>query len=176
MRSLLVIAAVVAGAASLTAIAGASEATATFACPKDTSREPIGRIYGANRGSTFCNDGATATAIVGGTKLSFTGGVCWKDSASILNVSIGTSIAGKRRATDPPGFWLIDQKPGGIVKDSAEFGKGSTSWGHTVVIKYKADRRSGTFSGTEPRLAGGKLTYVKASGTFACKRVLTVPL
>jgi hypothetical protein len=164
--------AAVAGAAS----AGVTrEAKVSFACPRDTSRQPVGKIYGANRGTSFCNDGATATATVAGTRLpTFRGGVCFSDSSG-FNVGIGTSLQGKRRASDPAGFWLVDVKPGRFVKDSVHLAKRSASWGYTVALKRKGGRLRGSWSGTEPRLVGGQLTRIKASGTFTCKRVLKVP-
>jgi hypothetical protein len=162
------------GATALAAAGQARDASARFACPKDTSREPVGRIYGNNRGSTFCNDGASASATVGGRKLVFKGGVCFRDSTG-LNVNIGTVFPGKRRRSDPKGFSLLDLKPGGFVKDTVNFGTRTVDWGAPVKLKLKRGGRSGTFSGTEPKLVNGELAYVKASGSFSCKRVLRVP-
>jgi hypothetical protein len=151
---------------------GADSMSALFACPSDPKTKPIGKIYGKNRGSTFCNDGAKASAVVGKTKLSFTGGVCWKSRES-FNVGIGTAIAGKRRKADPPGFWLQDFKPGGLVGDLVDLGKGTLTWRGPV----KVNRKQKTFSGKGVLLAGGKVTDTSASlkGSYACKRVLDAP-
>lgn len=177
-RLLIALVAALVAAVALASPGGAREAGASFACPGDTSRQPIGKIYGANRGSTYCNDGATATATVAGKKLpSFVGGVCWRDKSRTTYVNIGMETSYKRRLSDPAGFSLSDVKPGGVLKDTVSLGRGTLTWGSAPVkITWNANRRSGTWSGKWPTLAGGKLTYVGGSGTFACRRFLEVPL
>jgi hypothetical protein len=181
----LVVGVLVAGAAvAVLASSGAARSAAPagmlLACPKDPRTAPIGRIYGASRGTTWCNDGATATATLAGKTHAFSGGVCFRDSVG-LHVGIGTSIEGKRKASDPPGFALNDFPPGGIVKDGAYFGLTKAgkvvawSWGDVKLTGGKGSAPKGSFSGVMPTLAGGKLTRVAAMGTFACKRVLQVP-
>lgn len=177
-RLLIVFVTAFAGAIALAAPGVAREGAATFACPKDPSTQPIGKSYGATRGATYCNDGATATAIVVGGKPEpdIRGGVCWRDKSRTTYVNIGTEIPGKRRATDPPGFSLSDVKPGGFLKDTASVHRRTTAWSGAVKITWNSDRKSGKWSGKSPKLVGGKLTYVQASGKFACKRFLEVPL
>lgn len=168
--------AVLSAAALSAALAGASSAQSTysvFACPSDPKTQPIGKIYGANRGSTFCSDGASARVSVGSTKaiiIYLRNGVCWT-SRQGFNVGIGTSIVGKRRQSDPEGLWLQDFKPGGFVKDSLGFGKGKVDWNGPVRI----NRAKRTFSGRAPKLVNGKLTYVSVSGSYTCRKVLDAP-
>ena len=153
-----------------------STSTTAFACPSDPRTQPLGKIYGKNRGTSFCNDGAKATAIVGTvkTKLSFTGGVCWKGSVG-LNVAIGTLIPFERKAGEPPGFWLIDTKPGNILKDTVDAQRGTLTWNGPVKLKQSASKKTGTFTGREPKLVKGKLTYVAITGSYTCRRILDAP-
>jgi hypothetical protein len=141
---------------------------------------PLGDIFGASRGTTWCNDGATATAKLAGKTYFFKGGVCYRDSDG-FHVGIGTSIEGKRKKSDPPGFAINDFPPGGFVKDGAFFGLTKAgkviSWGFgDVKLKVtKTAAPKGSFSGVQPTLVAGTLERIPASGTFACKRVLKVP-
>jgi hypothetical protein len=73
-------------------VAGGTQTSATsFPCPRDSQTQLLGKIFGANRGSTFCNDGATAMAVIGTAKPKFAnpGGVCWNGSDG-FTVGIGT--------------------------------------------------------------------------------------
>jgi hypothetical protein len=161
--------------ATLAGVSSATVAADSFACPNPKVL-PLGKIYGKSRGTSFCNDGAQATAIVAGKKLApFTGGVCWKNKEGVVQVGIGTMIGPKRIKSDPPGFVLIDVKPGGVIKDSVDLGNATVSWGFTVKVTYAAGKKSGNWSGVEPRLVGGKLAHVPAGGTFTCKRILDAP-
>jgi hypothetical protein len=176
MKRVLVASAAAAAFAAVVAVGNAHQFSGSFACPPNPKTQPLGKIYGNNRGSSFCNDRARATAFIGKQrqKLTFAGGVCWK-SKDAFSVGIGTAIAGKRLKADPPGFWLQDFKPRSYAKESVDLGKGTVTWGHSVKIKYAAGKKSGTWSGTEPTLVKGKLTYIPAKGSFTCKRVLDAP-
>lgn len=157
------------GAAGLAGTGGARDGASTFACP-NPARAPLGKAYDGYRGTTFCNDGASASATVGGKQLpKFTGGVCFTDSTG-FNVEIGTSIVGKRKPRDPRGFELLDFKPGGLVKDSVHLGSGTTSWGYAVKLTKTARGFRGEWSGTQPGIP-----RVAAHGTFTCVHILRVP-
>jgi hypothetical protein len=146
-----------------------STTTASFACPSDPKTQPLGKIYGKNRGSSFCNDGAKASLVVKGTKISLVGGVCWK-SRDGFNVGIGTVVNDRKKA-DPAGVWLIDTKPGNLVGNTIDTGKGTVDWVGPVNVKLAKNKKSGTFSATATAVAvNGKL-----SGSFTCKRVLDAP-
>lgn len=172
-------------AAGLAATGGAGISDAAAKCG-DPKTEPLGSIYGNNRGSTGCNDGASAKATLGGKTYSFTGGVCWRETKSGgFYVQIGTTFPGSRdrRTNDPSGFGVFDTSPGGFLKDRVYFGltkaKKVISWSNSEDMKLKVSRGSapkGTFSGVETRLVNGKLTKIPASGSFSCERVLKVPI
>jgi hypothetical protein len=175
----LVALAAVASSGSLAASGPLRDSVGLFACP-NPSQEPIGKIYGNNRGMTLCNDGATATAILAGEKYPFSGGVCWRDKTKSVFVEIGT-LLNYRKAGDPPGFDLVDTKSQ-FTTDTVEWGLTrngkAISWGkYTVKLSITGypDHPHGKFSGKEPKLVNGKLTYVPVSGWFNCKRVLNVP-
>jgi hypothetical protein len=66
---------------------------------------------------------------------------------------------------------LIDTKPGNIVGDTIDTGKGTLDWVGPVKAKLAKNKKSGTFSATATAVAvNGKL-----SGSFTCKRVLDAP-
>ena len=162
---------VVVAAISAASVGRAQGCTATFAWPPDPKTQPLGKIYGANRGSTFCNSGATATAFVAGKRLTFSGGVCWKSNDG-FNVGIGTLIAGKRKKTDPPGFWLQDFKSAATFgQHSVDLAKGAVTWRGGV----KVNRTKKTFAGKASVLVGGKLTSVSLTGSYTCRRILDAP-
>jgi hypothetical protein len=155
-------------AAALASVGSAQRVASSLACPPNPKTQPLGKIYGANRGTSFCNDGAKATALVRKVRINVTGGVCWKSKDS-FNVGIGTVVAGRRKKSDPPGMWLIDVKPGNIVGDTVDLGKGTIDW--TGPVKVKLTGKTGTFNSTSLGTSvNGKLT-----GSFTCKRVLDAP-
>jgi hypothetical protein len=167
-------------AATVAAAAGARDADVAAKCG-NPARESLGSIYGKNRGTTWCNDGASGTATLAGKTYAFKGGVCFRDSVG-FHVGIGTIIPGGWKKGDPAGLGIDDLKPGGYAKDGAYFGwtrggKLSTwDWGDVKIKGSKGASPRGTFSGVRPTLVGGKLTRIPARGTFTCKRVLKVPL
>lgn len=159
------------GVAGLASAGNQRDGSAVFSCPPDPKTQPLGQIFGANRGSTFCNSGATATAFVAVKRLTFSGGVCWT-SKDGFNVGIGTSIAGKRKKTDPPGFWLQDFKSAGTFgQHSVDLAKGAVTWRGGV----KVNRTKKTFAGKTSVLVDGKLTYVSLTGSYTCGRILDAP-
>jgi hypothetical protein len=145
---------------------------AAFACP-DPSRAPLGKVVSANRATVWCNDGASATAVVNSKSLNFTGGVCYRESGAFY-VEIGT-VPSVRRSASPPGFEILDHKPGAFAKDSVHLGKDAVIWDGAVTIKFAADKKSGKWAGSGYRRVGSKLESATASGKFNCKRILVVP-
>ena len=146
---------------------------AAFACP-DPSRAPLGKMVSANGATLWCNDGASASAVVNSKSLNFTGGVCYRESGAFY-VEIGTVPAATRRSASPPGFEILDNKPGAFAKDSVHLGKEPVIWDGAVTIKFASDKKSGKWAGSGYRRVGSKLVSAKASGTFNCKRILVVP-
>lgn len=168
---------VVAGvaAASQATAGGARDAASAFAC--DPSRAPLGKSVGALGATAWCNDGATATAVVGGKpELRFTGGVCWRDSTGFY-VDIGTTPGGTRRSASPAGFEILDNKPRAFAKDSVHLGKDGVIWDGAVVLKPKpgSGGKKGNWAGSGYRRVGGKLIPTKGSGSFSCNHIFTVP-
>ena len=98
-------------AAGLATTGSAGGLRAAFPCPPDPKTQPLGKSAASRPGVSFCNDAATATALVGGKTLSFTGGVCWKSKQG-FSVGIGTEIFGERKKGDPPVFHLHDLSSG----------------------------------------------------------------
>jgi hypothetical protein len=150
----------------------ARDTEAAFGCP-DPSKAPLGKMVSANQATVCCNDGASATAVVGAKSLNFTGGVCYRESGAFY-VEIGTVPGATRRSASPPGFEILDNKPGAFAKDSVHLGKDTFIWDGAVTIKF-ASRTSGKWAGSGYRRVGAKLVSAKASGKFNCKRILTVP-
>lgn len=165
-------------AAALAATGDAVTVSPAFACP-DPKTAPLGKSVGI-RGFTACNDGASAQAVVDGQTYRFTGGVCFKDAVP-LNVTIGTIIINDRKKSDPAGFSIVVQPKGNPVSDSVDFAlnKGGRllEMGGPVTLTYKPGRRSATFKGKVLRTVNGKVLTgtVPVSGSFICKRILTVP-
>jgi hypothetical protein len=165
----------VATAAGVLATAGfastgnARDVRAAFPCPPDPKTQPLGKSAANRPGFTFCNDGAKATAIVAGKKLTFTGGVCWK-SKDGFSVGIGTELFGKRKKGDPPVFHLQDLSSG-LGSHTVLLAKGTVTWSYSVAI----NRKKHTFAGKSPVMVGAKLTYVSLTGSYTCKRVLDAP-
>jgi hypothetical protein len=156
-------------------MSSASNTASSFACPSDPKTQPLGKIYGKNRGSSFCGDGASARAMVGSSKqIVFKNGVCWKSRLG-LNVAVGTVVVNDRKKSDPAGMWLQDFKSGGVVGDTLSAQSGATEWSGPVKVKLTKGGKSGTFSGKRPKLVNGKLRYIPISGTFTCKRILDAP-
>jgi hypothetical protein len=179
MKAHVLIAAAAAAAvgSGLAGVSSAGIGGSAFACPSDPKTQPLGKIYGKNRGSSFCSDGASARASIGTTKaiiVNFKNGVCWK-SRQGLNVAVGTIVVNDRKKSDPAGLWLQDYKPGGVVGDTLSAQSGATEWSGPVKITLTKGGKSGTFSGKRPKLVNGKLTYIPISGTFTCKRILDAP-
>jgi hypothetical protein len=154
------------------AFAGAVDAQrerAQFACPSDLNTQPLGKVYGKNRGSAFCNDGATAMVkIAGRPALTLKGGVCWRNKTS-LEIGIGTLVANAPVKSDPPGLLLTDVKPGDVVGDTLDLSQGKYGWTGPVTVKLAG--KKGTFTST----AAGTAVNGKLTGSFVCKRILNAP-
>jgi hypothetical protein len=171
MKGVTAIAVGVAAALSalLAGVGGAHDATAAFPCPSDPKTQPLGKIYGKSRGTTFCNDGAKAVALVGKTRVILAGGVCWRNRTS-LQVGIGTVVINDPKKSDPAGMTLADAKPGDIVGDTVGLSKGTLDWTGPVKVKLTG-KTKGTFAATPVAVrVNGKL-----SGSFTCKRILDAP-
>lgn len=156
--------------AALAGVSNAQRTGAAFACG-DPKLEPLGKIYGKSRGTTFCDNGAKATVLIAGKpKLTLVGGVCWRNRTSLM-VGIGTNVINDLRASDPAGLLLTDVKPGHVVGDTLELSKGTFDWTGPVKVKLGPGKKNGTFTSTSVgTAANGKLT-----GTFDCKRILDAP-
>lgn len=152
-----------------TGVSSASADRTAFPCPNPKVL-PLGKIYGKNRGTTFCNDGAKATVLIGGkTKASFVGGVCWRNRTN-LEVGIGTLITNDPRKSDPAGMLLTDNKPGDVLGDLFDLSKGTLGWTGPIKVKLTS-KTKGTFAATPTAVkVNGKLT-----GSFSCKRILDAP-
>jgi hypothetical protein len=185
LAAVLALATATAGIATSLAVAQTGSSAPVRKCLSDAKAAPYLLANGYSRGgklvgSTFCNDGATATATVAGKPYSFKGGVCFRQGDE-FNVQIGTTVDFKRVKSDPPGFRVSDVAPGGVVKDGVWFGLTNAGkvieWGFgDVKLKVgKGSAPKGTFSGVELKLVNGKLTKIPASGSFTCRRVLKVP-
>ena len=148
----------------------AQSSGASLACG-DPKTQPLGKIYGANRGATYCNDGAKATVLIAGKpKLALVGGVCWRNRTS-LEVGIVTLVTNKPLKSDPAGLLLTDTKPGDPVGDTLDLSRGTLGWTGPVKVKLGAGKKQGTFTGTPTANAvNGRL-----SGSFTCKRILYAP-
>ena len=187
-RLVIALALTLATAAVLTAAGGARvTATAAFTCPQNPAASPSTlwvKNYGGYRGSTWCNDGATASvslhADVPGVKipasLSFAGGLCTqtKDGSRYLQIGTRISPASKRKPEDPKGLFL--NKPttnmgGGKWLD---IGTPTFRWAAKVTIGWTGLK--GNYSGTTGIWIGDKFTNVKATGTLACKRIVKTAL
>jgi hypothetical protein len=169
MKRVVTFAVLATAAFGVVGVSGASVDRAAFPCG-NPKIEPVGKIYGKNRGSTFCNDGAKATVLIGGkTKVTFAGGVCWRNRTS-LQVGIGTLVINDPKTSDPAGMLLTDVKPGDIVGDTFDLSKGTLDWTGPVKVKLSG-KTKGTFAATSTAVrVNGKL-----AGSFTCKRVLDAP-
>lgn len=170
MKSVLVLVAFAAVAAGAATMVSAQQSASSFPCG-NPKIEPLGKIYGKNRGTTFCNDGAKASVLIKGkTKVNFVGGVCWRNKTS-LQVGIGTLVINDPKKSDPAGMLLADAKPGDIVGDTVGLSKGTLDWTGPVKVKLAKNKKSGTFAATPIAVrVNGKL-----SGSFTCKRILDAP-
>jgi hypothetical protein len=153
----------------LTSVGAARDATGSFACPNPKVL-PLGKIFGANRGTTFCNDGARATVIIAGKpRLTLVGGVCWRNKKD-FEVGIGTVVTNGPKKSDPAGLWLIDVKPGDLIGDTLQLSRGTYDWTGPVKVTLTG-KNKGTFAAT----ATGAKVNGRLTGSFTCKRVLYAP-
>jgi hypothetical protein len=152
----------------LASVGAARDATGSFACG-NPKIEPLGTIFGANRGTTFCNDGATATLIIRGNRTPLRGGVCWRNKKD-LEIGIGTVVTNGPKKSDPAGLWLIDVKPSDRIGDTLQHSKGTYDWTGPVKVTLTG-KTKGTFAST----AMGTRVNGKLTGSFTCKRVLYAP-
>lgn len=157
------------GAIGLASAGVTREAPSSFACP-NPKLLPLGKIYGANRGTSYCNDGASATVVIAGkARLNLVGGVCWRNRTN-LEVGIGTLITNAPKKSDPAGLLLTDNKPGDLLGDLLDLSKGTLGWTGPVKVKLTG-KTKGTFASTSAGTAvNGKLT-----GSFTCSRILDAP-
>jgi hypothetical protein len=180
MRRLILTLAVSAfAAASLIGTGSARDTARVFACPTNPSTYGTTKWvkrYDGGRGSTWCSDGATArTSLAGARKFSSPTGICTSSSQGRY-VSIGTQIYRERTARDPAQLILLDHKAGSGNEDSLSIGKGTIEWLASVKIKWKAGRRSGSFSGVDVQAKDGREVRVPISGSFKCKRIIKTSL
>lgn len=193
MRRLIVmLAAGAMGAATLAGGGAARDAAATFKCPANAAATPHTlwvKNYKGFRGSTWCNDGATASVtivsrlasnnkIVGSTKLFFSGGLCTKSKQTgsrFLQFGTRVSPLDKRVPEDPPGLFVNDQTAASGADDYGQIGKAKIKWQENVKFAWKAGTKSGTFSGNESQWDdNNERLLVKASGSFTCVRLVPV--
>ena len=169
MKSVLVLVAFAAVAAGAATMGSAQQSASSFPCG-NPKIEPLGKIFGKNRGTTFCNDGAKASVLIKGkTKVNLAGGVCWRNKTS-LQVGIGTVVINDPKKSDPAGMLLADVKPGDFVGDTLSLSKGTIDWTGPVKVKLTG-KTKGTFAATPIAVrVNGKLT-----GSFTCKRILDAP-
>lgn len=161
--------AIVVAGMSLVSVGAARGTRAAFPCP-NPKLLPIGKIYGANRGTSFCNDGAQATVIIAGKpKLTVLGGVCWRNRTN-LEVGIGSLVINGRRKSDPAGLLLTDEKPGDPIGDTLNLSNGTFHWTGAVKVKLTG-KTKGTFASTQ----AGTAVNGKLSGSFTCRRILDAP-
>jgi hypothetical protein len=170
-RGVLTAVAVVALLGTAGAVSAAVErgAMSSFPCG-DPKTVPVGKIYGKNRGTQFCNDHATATIrIAGRPTLKLKGGVCWKNRTN-LEIGIGTLVINGRKKSDPSGLLITDNPPGDIIGDLLDHSSGKYHWTGPIKVKL-AGKTKGTFAST----SAGTSVNGKLTGSFTCKRVLDAP-
>ena len=167
---------------ALATTGGAREA-AGFTCPKSvtTSQSPTAWVknYDGYRGSTWCDDGATASVQVSvpPKSLAFTGGVCTqskKNGSLYLQIGTRVSPAKNRKAKDPKGLFLNNPTASTGLDKWLDIGTPTLQWADNVTIAWKGLK--GTFSGKTGLWINDKYTIVKASGSFACKRIVKTAL
>ena len=155
---------------ALTSVGAARDVRGALACgnPKTT---PLGEIFGANRGTTFCNDGASAKVIIKGKpKPPFLGGVCWRNKTNVKMIGVGSLVINGRKTSDPKGLLVTDEPPGDRIGDTLDLSMGLYHWTGPVKVKWTS-KTSGTFAATSIAVTvNGQLT-----GSFHCKRVLYAP-
>jgi len=154
--------------------AGAGTVAAPFVCPKDASVKETQkwvRNTADNRGSVWCDDGASATVkLSSGKALVFKGGVCTSASTGKF-ISIGVLISGKRKASDPRGFKTLKWKPSTGTPEAAAFSSGGKfDWSDEVKITWNG--LNGSWSGTDGMWIGDKFVDLGASAKFSCKRIV----
>ena len=150
-------------------------AAAPFVCPKSATEKDTQkwvRNTPDNRGSIWCDDGATATVTVstGPSPLVFKGGICTSATSGKF-ISIGTLISGKRKASDPRGFKTLKWKASTGTPEAAAFSSGGKfDWGDEVKITWNG--LGGSWSGSDGMWIGSTYTDVKATAKFTCKRIV----
>ncbi len=179
----------VAAAAVLAATGGARQAaTNAFLCPQNPAAKPsalwVKNVGPGFRGSTWCNDGATAKLTLKATPqapgvppaLSFSGGLCTqlKDGSRYLQIGTRISPSSKRKSTDPKGLFLNrpnNTNGGGPYLD---LGTPTFRWADDVKISWAG--LTGTYSGSSDMWVNDVFTTVKVTGSFSCKRIVKTSL
>jgi hypothetical protein len=189
-RLVITLAACLAATAALTAVGNASEdATTAFLCPKNPAASPPTRWVknyppGGYRGSTWCNDGATAALTLKANpahpkvpgSLSFAGGLCTqtKDGSRYLQIGTRISPASKRKPTDPKGLFLNKPTTNTGGGKWLDFGTPTFRWADPVKITWSGLK--GTYSGTSGMWIGDTFTEVTVKGSFTCARIVKTTL
>jgi hypothetical protein len=174
-RSLVVVGVILVGSVTAAFAAGTGAGAGAFVCPKDASvgdTQKWVKNTPDNRGSVWCDDGATATVIVstGQSPLVFKGGICTSATTGKF-ISIGTLISGKRQASDPRGFKTLKWKSSTGTPEAAAFSSGGKfDWGDEVKITWNG--LTGSWSGFDGMWIGDTFVDVKASAKFTCKRIV----
>ena len=152
-------------------------------CPKDPAAAATLWLKsyppsGQRRGSTWCNDGATATLRLSASprsakvpaSLRFVGGFCTQSKRGDRYVQVGTRIspADSRKRTDPQGLHLI--KPRTSTSPWLELGTPTLTWENYAKTTWNGLR--GTFSGTSDVFVGGAVRKVTVTGSFVCRRIV----
>ena len=175
-RLMLTIAVALLAAAGLST-GGAARDSATFNCPKNAGTKGTQnwvRNYQGFRGSTWCDDNATIRVTIGGKTLTFPEGLCTATkNGRYLQFGTRISPLKSRKPNDPAGAFVNDPKLASGLDKWGEFGKGAVKWQENVVITWTGPK-TGKFSGIEGQWVNNVFTEVKATGTFACKRLVPV--
>lgn len=172
-------------AAAVLAATGSSRGatTITFTCPKNAAAGPSTlwvRNYEGFRGSTWCNDGATAkvtfSADIKGAKIpgsvTFTGGLCTelKNGSRYLQIGTRISPSDKRKPRDPRGLFLNKPTTNTGGDKWLDFGTPTFRWAAKVTISWTGN--SGTYTGKTGLWLDNVYTMVRATGFFTCKRIV----
>ena len=173
----------VAAALLATAVSAHVAAPNAFLCPKNPAAAASLWLKsyppsGQRRGSTWCNDGATAALRLSASPrsakvpaaLRFVGGFCRQAKSGDRYVQIGTRIspASSRKRIDPQGLHLT--KPKTNTSTWLELGTPALTWENYVKITWSGLR--GTYSGTSDVLVGGAVRKVTVAGSFVCRRIV----
>jgi hypothetical protein len=177
-------------AASLVAIASATESRVAFKCGDPKLKQLSIPLRPATRGYQACSDGATGIVKYRGATYKFgvrpqLSGVCQQDPKKRLQVDIGAIVTngGPWKTGDPAGFHLATALATS-TNATHSMGFGLNSGGKTVkwdgpIAYTKTGANSGTFKDAKLNLVNGKFKWAGSgkivTGSWSCTRVLAVP-